>query len=463
VAARVSPTEAIRAEIHELFASEGELLSVLEQVARLSVRLTFQSVVEEIVCEELGRDRYQRRTGDSPEGYRNGWHQPRTLKTAAGPVPLQRPKLRHAHAALCDQLFGQGVTRTNALETLVISCWVRGLSDRDVEAMLVEVFGEQATISRTTVSRICQRLRAEFDTWRRRDLSAAEIDYLYLDGSFLQDAPQGQGRAGAGRLGHRHRRTRGVPRPWAPGRPSRPTPGEASSRTWPTGGLAPAAGHLRRRQGPGRGDRVLVPQQPAPTLSGPCLPQPHRQGPTHAQDQVKRDYWAIFDIIEQDGQAAVAEARQRAKRFIAKWTPLYPAAVACVADNLDALTVHLLFPAEHRRRIRHSNLIERTFGETRRRVKVIGRLPGEQSYLSLVWAVLDRASKGWRGLTMTPRRCAGSRISVVSSWPSTPPRRWSTSPSYLPRNITPEPASRAVYTAPETPPPSDGSASADLE
>ena len=46
-------------------------------------------------------------------------------------------------------------------------------------------------------------------------------------------------------------------------------------------------------------------------------------------------------------------------------------------------------------------LIERTFGETRRRVKVIGRLPGEASCLSLVWAVLDRASKGWRGLRYT--------------------------------------------------------------
>ena len=67
MAARVSPTEAIRAQIHELFASGGELLSVIEQGARLSVRLTFQSVIEEIVCEELGRDRYQRRTGDSPE------------------------------------------------------------------------------------------------------------------------------------------------------------------------------------------------------------------------------------------------------------------------------------------------------------------------------------------------------------------------------------------------------------
>jgi hypothetical protein len=36
-------------------------------------------------------------------------------------------------------------------------------------------------------------------------------------------------------------------------------------------------------------------------------------------------------------------------------------------------------------------------------MKVIGRLPGESSCLSLVRAVLDRASRGWRGLTMTPK------------------------------------------------------------
>ncbi len=48
-----------------------------------------------------------------------------------------------------------------------------------------------------------------------------------------------------------------------------------------------------------------------------------------------------------------------------------------------------------------SNFIERTFGETRRRTEVIGHLPGETSCLTLVWAVLDRASRGWRGLTMT--------------------------------------------------------------
>jgi putative transposase len=423
VAARVSPTETIRAEIHELFASDGELLSVLEQVARLSVRLTFQSVVEEIVCEELGRDRYQRRREDSPEGYRNGWHQPRTLKTAAGPVPLQRPKLRHAHAALCDQLFGAGVSRTNALETLVISCWVRGLSDRDVEAMLVEVFGQDATISRTTVSRICQRLRAEFDAWRRRDLSGVRVDYLYLDGSFFKMHPKA--------------RAEPVLAAWGID-----TDGHAVFL-----GLAPGAaestdawrGFLEDLTDRGLGAPLLVISDGGKGLCAAIewgLPNSLHQRclvhlcrnliakvPTHAQGEVKGDYWAIFDQIEAEGEAAVAEGRRRAKRFIAKWKPLYPSAVACVADHLDALVVHLLFPAEHRKRIRHSNLIERTFGETRRRVKVIGRLPGEQSCLSLVWAVLDRASKGWRGLTMTPkalRRLQDLRREVLRERPEPP-------------------------------------------
>jgi putative transposase len=424
VAVRVSPTEAIRAQIHELFASDGELLSVVEQVARLSVRLTFQSVIEEIVCEELGRGRYQRRTADSPQGYRNGWQLPRTLKTSLGPVQLQRPKLRHAHAALCDQLFGQGVTRTNALETLVISCWVRGLSDRDVEAMLSEVFGEQAAISRSTVSRICQRLRAEFDAWCRRDLTGVGIDYLYLDGSFFKMHPKA--------------RAEPVLVAWGISTDGKPVflglaPGAAESTdAWRTlledlkdRGLG--APLLVISDG-GKGLCAAIECSFPTSLHQRCVVHVCRnliaKVPTHAQDQVKRDYWAIFDHIEAEGEAAVAEGRRRAKRFIAKWQPLYPAAVACVADHLDALVAHLLFPVEHRKRIRHSNLIERTFGESRRRVKVIGRLPGEQSCLSLVWAVLDRASKGWRGLTMTPkalRRLQDLRRDLLGQPRSSPP------------------------------------------
>ncbi|MBK9180748.1 MAG: transposase [Acidimicrobiales bacterium] len=124
----------------------------------------------------------------------------------------------------------------------------------------------------------------------------------------------------------------------------------------------------------------------------------------HDQAEVKADFWAVFDVGDAEpGDAAIAVAHRQAGEFAAKWKSRYPSAVACVTDDLASLTVHLRFPAEHWKRIRHSNFIERTFGETRRRVKVIGRLPGESSCLSLVCAVLDRASRGWRGLTMTPK------------------------------------------------------------
>jgi putative transposase len=124
--------------------------------------------------------------------------------------------------------------------------------------------------------------------------------------------------------------------------------------------------------------------------------------------------------------------------------------------NLDRLVAYLRFPRQHWKRIRHSNLIERTFGETRRRVKVIGRLPGEQSCLSLVWAVLDRASNGWRGLTMTPPPCAACRTCAgrSSACRDMPTSNQHPRMSLPRRNIMPrsEPASGAVYTAPETPP-----------
>ncbi len=124
--------------------------------------------------------------------------------------------------------------------------------------------------------------------------------------------------------------------------------------------------------------------------------------PEEVQEELHQAYWAIFDTIDAPpGERAVAIARQRADDFAARYGKRYPAAVKCVTKNIKELTTYLRFPAEHRERVRHTNLLERAFGETRRRVKVIGRLPGESSCISLVWAVLDRASKGWRGLTMT--------------------------------------------------------------
>jgi putative transposase len=108
------------------------------------------------------------------------------VKTTAGPVTLKRPKLRGTTEQFASRLLGKGVTRTNALESLVIASFVRGLSVRDVEAALAEALGPEATVSKSTVSRVCQAIKDEFDAFKRRSLGEVELEYLFLDGSHFK-------------------------------------------------------------------------------------------------------------------------------------------------------------------------------------------------------------------------------------------------------------------------------------
>lgn len=181
---RVSPTDAIRAEIHELFGSGRDIAEVLEEVMRASARLVLQQVLEDEVTTWLGRDWNSRSDGERA-GQRNGYGD-LTIKTTAGPLELKRPKLRNTTERFASTLLGKGVVRSEPLESLVISAWVRGLSDRDIEALLAEALGPEAALSKSTASRICQRLRGEFDAFRARDLSDVELDYLFLDGSHFR-------------------------------------------------------------------------------------------------------------------------------------------------------------------------------------------------------------------------------------------------------------------------------------
>jgi len=148
-----------------------------------------QAALEAEVTEFLGRDRYQRAAAceDARPGSRNGYREV-TVKTTAGPVQLSRPKLRGTSEAFASRLFSH-VTKTNALESLVIASFVRGLSVRDVEATLADALGDQAAISKSTVSAICQAIKNEYQAWAARRLDEVKLDYLFLDASFFRMHP----------------------------------------------------------------------------------------------------------------------------------------------------------------------------------------------------------------------------------------------------------------------------------
>jgi putative transposase len=107
--------------------------------------------------------------------------------------------------------------------------------------------------------------------------------------------------------------------------------------------------------------------------------------PEAERERARQAYWqALDDAINP------RDAKQRLQALVDDLGKSgFSSAARCLADDLDALAVHLRYPTRHRRRWRSTNLLERSLGEVKRRTKVMGRFPGEDSCLTLVWAVLD--------------------------------------------------------------------------
>jgi len=237
--ASIVPSERLRRELDEVIGGVGEEDDPIEAIGRLGARLILQQALEEELSEFLGRERYERR--GAPVSHRNGYERV-TVKTTAGPLELERPRVRNASAlGFASAIVGKGVARTHALEALVVCSFLRGLSVRDVEAALGEAF-EQPVVSKSTVARICASTRERYRGWCERHLS--EHDLVY---------------------------------------------------------------------------------------------------------------WRILDEA-----SSAADAKAGLLALAADYRRAYPAAMAAIERDLDALVSHLRFPSEHRKRIRSTNLLERT-------------------------------------------------------------------------------------------------------
>jgi transposase-like protein len=312
---------------------------------------------------------------------------------------------------------------------------VRGLSVRDVQATLAETLGDQAAISKSTVSEVCKAIRAEYQAWARRRLDEIMLDYLFLDASFFRMHPGSPAEP--------------VLAAWGITTEGKPvfvglSPGTGESTdAWADfltdlGERGLATPLLVVSDG-AKGLIAAIEQIYPKALRQRCLIHRLRNVlakiPTGMQAEVRDGYWAIFDTTDlkiQPGPQLVEIVDKRIEAFAAKYSDLYPAAMRILLTDKAGLTAYLRFPVEHHGRVRHSNFIERSFGETKRRTKVIGRFPGETSAISLVWAVLDRASAGCRGLTMTP---VGTRLSRSTPITSTHPENCGHRPP--PRVATP--------------------------
>jgi putative transposase len=350
-----------------------------------------QAVIAEI-NEFLGNLPWQRLPeGAAPKGERNGFRRT-TIDTPMGQVGYDRQRLVNA-PGFRSKLHSPYMKRPEEFASAVAEMYVQGVSTRRVKRALSAVAGEKTRLSRSTVSRITERLREEFRQWKRRSLKDLDVVYLFVD---------------AIRIGMRLENTRKDSVLVAYAVMSDGTFELLSVGLGHSESDAVWEGFLADLKNRGLRDPLLSVSDGNHGVIAAiekCFPTSWRQRcvkhkidnvldsiPKEKHDEVRPKLNKIFY-----GATSLEQAKEAIKAFKREYGKIYPSAVGRLEHDLEQALTFYLFPAGHWKRIRTSNRLERLNLEIRRRLNVIGRHPSEDGCLSLVFQVSRRYAGGKRG------------------------------------------------------------------
>jgi transposase-like protein len=389
---RLAPSERLEQELFEAVSTSGDPLG---EASRRGAQLILQKALEKEVDDFLGRERYERLDEGAVKGYRNGY-EPKRVHTAEGTVRLEVPQLRENLEPFESMWLRSIGKRSQKLYELMPMLYVKGMSQRDIEDALAEALGVEGT-GRSVINEVCKGLRVDFERWQNRDLSDLGVLYLFLDGIYLKLRPEDK-RAIAVLCAYGIQwNGKKVLLHLAIGDKESAACWEAFLEDMRQRGvdeplLAVIDGNAGVRKAVGRKlPGTMVQRCQVHKLRNIVNKLPHVARPT------------IRKLIRKAFTAArYEEGLAQARSVIEQYREQFPAAMKCLERDLEECLTALKFPFAHRVQIRTTNLLERLFGEGKRRTKVIPRFTSEASGLSLAFAVLVDASEGWRGVRMKP-------------------------------------------------------------
>jgi putative transposase len=124
--------------------------------------------------------------GDNSGNSRNGTT-PKTLRGKRGQVQIDVPRDRTSEFE--PQLVRKGQTRFDGLDENIISLYARGMTQREIQGHLQEIYGVE--VSPSLISTVTDAVLDEVRAWQSRPLDAV-YPILYLDA--LQVKVKSQGR-----------------------------------------------------------------------------------------------------------------------------------------------------------------------------------------------------------------------------------------------------------------------------
>lgn len=356
-----------------------------------------QELLELEFTQFLGAERYERTP--HRRGYRNG-HRERQLHTRVGTLTLRVPRDREGRFS--PTLFQRYQRSEKALVLALQEIYLQGVSTRKVKAITEKLCGTE--FSKDQVSALAQALDEELERWRKRPLRKhypylvcdARYEHIREDGQILSEAVLFV--LGIDEEGYREILGVAV------------APAE-EERSW--GEVL--ADLLERGLDPEvvryvvsddhRGLRAALARYLPKARWQWCQTHYQRAAGAKVPRKARVEVHAgLRDVFQAPDKAT---ALRRARAWQQRWEKRFPELVEWMEETIEFTLTVFELSAEHRRRLRTTNGLERFLREIRRRSRVVGIFPNRRSCLRLGTALAMEQSEEWltghRYLDMTVR------------------------------------------------------------
>jgi transposase-like protein len=280
------------------------------------------------------------------------------------------------------QLFERYHRRRDELDSAIGEMFVKGVSTTKVGQVIETLTGSHPSAS--TVSRVFHTLEDEYEQWKQRQL-AERYAYAFADGTYFTViyndegckmpilavvgiAQSGEREVLAFQVGDRENE-----QAWKDLLEDLKGRGVKEIGLWVSDGNQAMLNAITKKFPTSARQRCVV----------------HKMDnvlsyiPTKQQDQIKPELRALF--YQKDRQTA----DQAVAAFIEKYRSVYPTAIACLQRDLEACLTFYAAPSEHWKTIRTNNVMERLFGEVKRRSHTMAAaFRNEESCVLLFYAVI---------------------------------------------------------------------------
>jgi transposase-like protein len=352
------------------------------------IRGRVRSFIEELLNEELdavlGAGRYERTGGRC--GHRNG-SKSRELTTSFGKTRFERPRAvlfeKGKAVEFVSTIVDRYRRRSREVDAALLGMYFGGVNTRKVKQAIRPLL-RNAPLSKSSISRLIQRLKEYFEGWQKMPLTGLRIAYLYLDGIYVRVRCGGK--------------TRSLPVLAVVGIKldgekvllALEVRGGESEEAW--------KGVLGSLVGRGlRAPRLLISDgSPGLTsaldLTWPGVPR-QRCAVHKLRNLLSHAPEALHEEIRTDFHAIVyAESSTEAKAaydgFLRKWNRTAAGVARSLEEGGEDLLTFLRFPKSQWKAIRTTNIIERINQEFRRRVKTQVCFPTEMSVLLVLFGLV---------------------------------------------------------------------------